>query len=556
MTLRPVLRSVLVLVLVLVLVAVLVPRRASASPASPSDSRIESVVVFPDRARVTRVRTARCEDGAARAVFERLPGSLDARTLRGEVREAAEVIGIGSVEVNEREAADARVRGLAAEQERIETELKSKDARKTQIAAELEDVGAFGGLLSATLAEEIRNPKPNARAWAASLDAMRARRAALAEERRKLDTAVRGLKQALDKVKRELQPLAGARETTHITATVTIGCRGLPHVTATVSYVLPGAGWQPEYDFDVVPRTTAKAGSAAVRLTVGALIKQATGEDWTDARVMLSTARPKLDAEAPIPGPLAVYGSAQDRGKVMVSAHERRTQLSAGASQKSGGKSEPESAALDDKGNSFVLTLPHPITVIADGHPVWAPVDVVETQATIKLVAMPKVDEHVYQIAALTNPAAYPLLEGRARSYRNGSYMGDAHLSHQGVGAPFEISLGADEELQVTRSKLDDKDVGAGFFSSTKHIVRAFRTRVTNQAAGPETVELREQIPVSKIDDVRVELVGKATSGGYQLDAVRGFVTWSVTLVRGEWRNVDIGYAIHLPESWEISTSQ
>jgi hypothetical protein len=40
-----------------------------------------------------------------------------------------------------------------------------------------------------------------------------------------------------------------------------------------------------------------------VRLTVGALIKQATGEDWTDARVMLSTARPKLDAEAPIPGP-------------------------------------------------------------------------------------------------------------------------------------------------------------------------------------------------------------------------------------------------------------
>jgi len=174
----------------------------------------------------------------------------------------------------------------------------------------------------------------------------------------------------------------------------------------------------------------------------------------------------------------------------------------------------------------------------------------------VKLVATPALDEHVYQLVSLSNPAAYPLLEGRVRSYRAGSYVGDSKLTHQGVGAPFEISLGADEELQVTRSKLDDKDVGAGFFSSTKHIVRAFRTRVTNQAAGPETVELREQIPVSKIDDVRVELVGKATSGGYQLDAVRGFVTWSVTLVRGEWRNVDIGYAIHLPESWGISTSQ
>ena len=47
--------------------------------------------------------------------------------------------------------------------------------------------------------------------------------------------------------------------------------------------------------------------------------------------------------------------------------------------------------------------------------------------------------------ANIKNPAAYPLLEGRVRSYRNGSYVGDSRLRHQGVGAPFEISLGIDE---------------------------------------------------------------------------------------------------------------
>ena len=121
------------------------------------------------------------------------------------------------------------------------------------------------------------------------------------------------------------------------------------------------------------------------------------------------------------------------------------------------------------------------------------------------------------------------------------------------MGAPFEISLGIDEELKAERQTLDDKDVGAGFLSSTKHVVRAFRTKLTNQAAGPETIELREQIPVSKIADIRVDLLGKPTTGGYQLDAARGFVTWSVTLVRGEWRTVDLGYAVHLPESWEVA---
>src|SRR6185295_14066990 len=184
---------------------------------------------------------------------------------------------------------------------------------------------------------------------------------------------------------------------------------------------------------------------------------------------------------------------------------ERREQLDTGAV--GGARSGPQAAALDDKGNAFVLTLPHPVTVVADGRPLWAPVDIVETQAAVKLVATPKLDEHVYQVAALKNPAAYPLLEGRVRSYRNGSYVGDSRLRHQGVGAPFEISLGADEELKVERKTREDKDKGAGFFSSTKHIVQGYRTKLTNRAAGAETIELRENIPVTKIDEVKVEVL-------------------------------------------------
>jgi uncharacterized protein (TIGR02231 family) len=523
---------------------------ASPAAAASSSGDVDSVVVFADRARVTRARTVPCEKGTARAVFERLPAALDVRTLRGEVREAAEVIGLSSEQVNEREAADPRARALAADLDKTETEIRSKQTRKAAIAAELDDVGAFGNVFSATLTEEIRNPKPNTPVWAKTLDGLRARRAALAEERRKLDVALRGLQRTADRTRRQLARVGGAGERAVRTAAVTIACRALPHVTATVSYVIGGAGWQPEYDVDVTPRGRGKTGPAAARLTVGALIHQATGEDWTNVRVMLSTARPKLGSEAPQPAPLVVDGYEEKRDKVLVQAQERREQLEAGTGE--GKRAGPQAATLDDKGNAFVLTLPHPVTVIADGRPVWAPVDVVETQAAVKLVATPKLDEHVYQIAALKNPAAYPLLEGRVRSYRAGSYVGDSRLRHQGVGAPFEVSLGIDEELKVERKTLDDKDKSAGFLSSTKHIFRGYRTKLTNGAAGPETIELRENIPVSKVDDVKVEVLGKATTTGYQLDAARGFITWSVSLVRGEWRTVDLAFAIHLPDSWQV----
>jgi uncharacterized protein (TIGR02231 family) len=531
-----------------VLATVLAP---AAVQAASSSGDIESVLVFADRAKVTRARTVTCEKGTARATFDRLPAALDVRTLRGDVREAAEVIGLSSEEVNERETADPRARALAADLDKVENDIKSNQARKAVIAAELEDVGAFGNVFSATLTEEIRNPRPNTPAWAKTLDSLRARRSALADERRKLDVAMRNLQLTANKLRRQLAQVGGASTRAYRTAAVTVNCRALPHVTATLSYVVGGAGWQPEYDIDVRPRGRAKTGPATARLTVGALIRQATGEDWTNVRIMLSTARPKLGSEAPQPAPLVIDGYEQKREKVLVQSQERREQLEAGGGAPQAGA---QSAALDDKGNAFVLTLPHPVSVVADGRPVWAPVDVVETPASVKLVATPKLDEHVYQIAALKNPAAYPLLEGRVRSYRHGSYVGDSRVRHQGVGAPFEISLGIDEELKAERKTRDDKDKPAGFLSSTKHIFRGYRTKLTNRAGGPETIELRENIPVSKIDDVKVEVLGGgATTAGYQLDPVRGFVTWSVSLVNGEWRNIDLGYAIHLPDSWDVS---
>jgi uncharacterized protein (TIGR02231 family) len=266
--------------------------------------------------------------------------------------------------------------------------------------------------------------------------------------------------------------------------------------------------------------------------------------------VSLSTARPKLGTEAPMPAPLIVDGRERQQQKVLVQSQERREQLEGGGG--GGAAAGPGSAALDDKGNAFVLTLPHRVSVPADARPIWSPVDVVETQGTAKLVAAPKLDEHVYQVVALKNPAAYALLDGRVRSYRTGSYVGDSQLRYRGVGEPFEVSLGIDEELRVERKTVDERNRDPAFLSTTKHIVQIYRTIVTNRAAGTETIELRENIPVSQIDEVRVELVGKQTTPGYALDARRGFLTWSIALKSGEQRTVDIGYAIHLPDAWLV----
>jgi len=540
-------RSTSVLVL---LAAALAPARA---PAAARAGEIDSVVVFADRARVTRTGSARCEHGAARALFERLPASLDTRTLRGEAADGAEVIGLGSELSEQERLVDPRARALRDELDKIAADLRAGEARQQTLSAELQQLDAYSGVFAATASEEMRNPAPATAAWTRTLESLRQRRAGVQQQYRKQEIAARALRLREDRLRRELGYLEGATTTRATrTATVTVDCHARSEASVSISYVVPGAGWQPEYDLSFTPgRAGGKTGAGAVRLTVGALVRQSTGEDWQGVRLQLSTARPKLGAEAPQPAPLVIGGGEQRRDKVLVQAQERREQLAAGGSA-GGGAAGASAAALDDKGSAFVLTLPHRVSIASDGRPVWAPVDLIQAAGTVKLVATPKLDERVYQIVALKNPAAYPLLEGRVRSYRAGSYVGDAQLRYRGVGEPMEVSLGADEELKVERKTLDEKDKGPGLLGSRKQIVRAYRVTLSNRAAAAETVELRESLPVSKIADVAVELGAARTTTGYQLDAARGFLTWQVALKSGEQRSIDLGYVIRLPDDWQV----
>jgi uncharacterized protein (TIGR02231 family) len=526
-----------------------VPWLAPPARAAAPTGEVDAVVVFADRARVTRLRAARCEHGVAQATFDRLSETLDVRTLRGEVLERAEVVGLASDVAHQGVAPETRAKALHDEQEKIESDLQANETRKASIANELADIAGYGHLVTSSLREGMRNPQPATALWGQSLDGLRKRRATREVERRKLEIAARALRLQQGKVARQLGDVGGEARA-YRTATVTIGCRDLHEVTASLSYVVPGATWKPDYDLDFVPHGKSKVGPGVARLTVGAVVRQATGEDWRNARLSLSTVRPKLGTEAPRPAPLLVDGHPQERNKVMVQAEERREKLEAGGPVAGGG---PASVALDDKGNAFVLTLPHRVTVVADGRPIWAPIDVVEMPAASKLVATPKLDEHVFQVVALKNPAAYPLMEGRVRSYRSGSYVGDTRLRYQGVGAPFEVSLGVDDDLAVERRVVEEQDRDPSFLSTTKHIVRAYQMKLTNRAAsGTESVELRENIPVSKIDDVKVEIVAAQTTKGYASDRDRGLVTWTVPLQRGEWHTVDLAYTIHLPDSWQV----
>ena len=523
---------------------------SSAAGARPPPVR--RVTVFADRAEVTRVVEVGCEGGRAEAAFPGLPAVVDSRTLRGVGFGKANVIGVTRRARGRDLEREADRTGPAAE---LKEELQAKRDLLRDLVAEVRGLDeqnraliAYEDYLRSIVGEEMRNTKPDTKLWAQALDTVRDRRLAAAGRATELDTKRRAVERDITVLEKRLASLGAATAPDVIDATVAADCNGEARVEVGLAYVLPGATWKPDYDLRFGPTKEGKAGAGKAELVVSAVVRQSTGEDWDNVQLSLSTSKPRLGAEAPIPAPLYVAGYASEKGKTLVQETERREALVGSAVSAGRG---PEQAELQDQGQSFSLTLPRPVTIKSDGRPYWMPVDQVGTTAEARLVAIPKLQPFVYQVVQLKNPASYALLNGVLHTYRHGAYVGDSDLTYKGPSEPIEASLGIDEELKVTRAPIEEKDKSGSIITNQK-LNRAYRITVTNNATTAEVVEVRGNVPVSKLDDVKVEILKEGTTAGYQLDATRGFVSWKLSLAPGEKRSVDLRFKISVPSDWAV----
>lgn len=535
--------SIKMLLIAVVLLNAL-PARAVEDPAP-----VDSVVVFADRAEVTRVAPAACKAGSAKVTFPLLPTTLDERTLRAGASGRAEVIGTSSRVVPLDEDRDERVAEVQKEIEGVHDQIRALQDSAYGYRERDALMNAYGNYFTTLVNEQVRNTRPETGKWAQVLDRMKKSRLDSARTQTDLNTQVRKLQRKLERLQRKLANLQPRRVAEARQVEVSVECRGEQRPGVTLSYVVPGATWHPEYDLRFVPKNQGKVGRGRAELTVAAVVQQSTGEDWENARLTLSTSKPRLGSEAPYPAALWINGHKAGDKKVLVATMERREQLRGPAGATGEG---PQAVELEDQGQSFALRMPRRVTVRADGRPYWMPVDVASGRAESKLVCIPKMRPFVYQVVQLKNPAAYPLLSGRIHTYRAGSYVGDTHLEYKAPGEPMELSLGLDEEIKVERKDLAAKDRSPGFLSKTKHLEQAYRIILENRAGSRQRVEVRENIPVSKTEDVEVELVKQKTTPGFTLDTHRGFIAWKVSLARGQEKYVDLSYTVHLPEDWEV----
>jgi len=508
-----------------------------------ASSQVSSVVVYPDRAQVTRVQALTCH-GPTTAVFEHVPEvaareSFRARatgaTLEGltsEVRTRAEEL------APERARWEARARELDAEQVRLESaQAQAKDLE--QLARSYTTVAVT------RVTAELAGPRPEPRAWGASLDAALAVRLRAVKEARDVADKQRDLDRRRAEVDAELERLARleARQEQHVE--VRLSCAEGTQVRVELTYLVGGASWEPAYE------ARARESEGLVELTTLATVRQRTGEDWAGAKLLLSTAMPRQDATPPDVTPLYVSATKRPKErKVLVRREEEQLHAEAGGQVRA---AEGQGLRVMSQGLSVQWEAQGTTTIPGDGGAVRVPLGRHRLEAAFSWRTVPKLQPVVFRVARLTNSTPFPLLPARVSIFRDTGFLGHQSLERVAQGAPFELTFGLEEALRVKRITLEEVARPEGLFGGKQRFRYVYRFQLTNLRKQPAQVELSEHVPISELDDVTVELE-TASTAGYTLDAADGIATWKVQLAPGERRDVDLAFRVDAPSSYETGS--
>lgn len=501
------------------------------------------VVVYPDRAHVSRTATGAC-DGQTQIVFEHIPAAAASESFRAEA-ESGTVEGLRVEKIS-----------LAAELSEAVTAVRAKAEALAMRARELRDEQAraqaslgMGGSLDEVaghfVRREMSSDKPDHKAWVSAYEQSTAVRLAADAANAKAALALSRLAIEQAEVNEELRRMGSGAQRWVWRAEVLVSCAQVSTARVRLTYLVAGASWEPSYQ--------ARLGAdGAVELSLWASVKQSTGEPWDGVQLTLSTAVPSQQATPPELNRL--YVRAQERTqdkKVLVARSEVIERAQSGSQAQQSG----EGLATKDQGLSVQMAVPRKTKVSGDGLPSKVFVGQSKLRGSVDLRVTPKALPAAFRVAQLTNTAPWPLLPGMVEAYRGSGFVGRYSLDRVPQGGAFSLTFGLEESIRVRRTVLSEVMRVEGLFNDRQRFMYVYEMEVANYAKSATEIVLVDQVPVAEVNDIAIKVMPETTSG-YTVSPSDGIVSWSLRLGVAEKKRVTLAFAVDVPSSYDTSRLQ
>ena len=525
----------------------------------PVETRINTVVVYPDRARVTC--RGRCEltEGLHQLVVGELPLALEPESVRAGGAGTARVR-LRGVDVHRRHYVQAPAANVTALEEQIETvqdELQVLDDRQ---AVKQASIDHLDGLREATseFAWGLARGRTTAENQAALMRFFEEEDARLRADLRALDGEQRDRKEQLAKLQAELDQLRASRPKQRYEARLEVEVLAAGSFEPEVTYVVGRAGWRPLYDIRLVESNGA---GLRVALTSLAEISQNTGQDWAGVSLTVSTARPALNQRVPEVNPWYIDVPAKPQPRPMVRAVHAKGTVMESADMYADAvpmmamaapammEAEVEVAEVQDSGAAVTFAVSGSIDIPGDGTPHKTTIGRQELAPQLDFLSVPRHTDAVYRRAKLTNTTGAPLLPGPINLYVGDEYIGQNRLEYTPTGAEVELVLGVEERITVKR-ELVRREVDKRLLRDMRQLVYGYEIKLENLSGAPARVTVQDQYPVSRHEQIKVRLDRILPEPVEQSDL--HILKWQLDLSAGEKKTIRYDYQIEHPSNLHV----
>lgn len=530
--------------LLAVLLLVWSTHSVQAQPAAiVGDLPIEAVTIYRGSASVTRAGEISIPAGASTLVLEDLPAGLDPAMLQLAIANTR--VQFSNLQIQEsfqETTVSGRERELRDQLQSLQDQRQVITDRVATARSELQLLdnlaGGNNGTLPAIDGEDL-----------ATLITVMSENSAQARERiRSANIELRALDQQIAEVQFQLDQVASNQR---ITSRVSINLQSDEAISTDVTLSYP----QREVSWNWLYEARLDTAASSLSLFRQVAISQGTGEDWQNITLTLSTATPGSNPTTPElppvfvdvrrPQPMAQRRADGIEEVVVTGSMVRNSSASLGISF--------ADATTVDTRYQVDYVIPGRVSLAANRQQQIFPVDRTETDVELVSRAVPSRIAQAFLEARFDFNGESPIPNARMQLYRDGALIGSAPVQQMLPGQSVRIAFGVDQRIDVARFDEQQASGSTGLFNRANVREERIRYEITSRHPEPVQVEVLDQIPVSRNEDITVEIPRQATAADdTDVDGNAGLLLWQRQLAPQETATIRHYYDIRSPQDTDI----
>ncbi len=525
------------------------------------DTQITAVTVYTDRALVTRQGTIELIGTERELILTNLPPTLDPESVRvsGRGSVAVKLQGVTTDRQYTVEPVVDRIAELTAEIDRLEADKRHLQYQINTIALQSSFIYGLREKTETTFSRSLASQQIGLEDTQNLLTFIGTKNAEYALATEDLQHQQRQIDKRIDSLQLQLREVQTPYSKESLELKVSIAPAGAGEFQLEVVYVIDRASWKPLYDLRVY------SPSKTLELNYLAEITQTTGEDWSNVSIILSTAKPGLGTLPPKLNPWYIDTLKSTKTDWMMQEQERGFELPAAAPMMARARvaslEEPDDTAVmnyvaetvvadvSQQGSVVTFQLAGGGNIPSDGNPQKVTILNDRFPCRLEYIAMPRLVSFAYLQAKVKNRTdGATLLPGRANIFRDDMFVGTTDLENISPGQEFKLNLGVDEGIKIDR-ELIERQVDKKFLGGNRRITFAYRLTVTNLLAIANRIQIEDQIPHSRNEQIKVKII-KLTPQ-IQLGEL-GKLIWELELPPNGKTEISYQFSIEHPEQLQV----